>query len=280
MLEACGVQVRGGGHEGSLGGADGDRGGADLEPGQHDAHHDVEALARLAGEVGVADLDALEAHGRAGVAAQGQAVEAAGHAQAARARGDQVERRLDRRRGVGRKRRHDVRIRLARRGHERLLGAELARGTRTARLLRHRRPEVAARALLREGERGQVLARRDLAQDALVLAARGDHLGARDVHQVHHRGRAAGARDGLDHRGEHPRSLAQAAVLGVDGQAEEAGRAERLQLRARERGVAIGGRGGGRDGLLDDRVELVEEGEGSVVESVELTHGRLLPRVT
>ena len=86
------------------------------------------------------------------------------------------------------------------------------------------------------------------------LVRRGGVAGdAAQVHQVDHRGRRAPLRHGVDHRGDGPQALAEAAVRLRHGQSEQPVRAERGDRVFRERRVAIDARRLRREVPLGDR---------------------------
>ena len=97
--------------------------------------------------------------------------------------------------------RRDVGVGLRGGGHPRLLGRRRRTRRPTRRELRDRRPELRARALLRERERRQVLARRHRPQQGVAVgrascSRRSTRRG--HVHHVDHRRRAARRRELLD----------------------------------------------------------------------------------
>ena len=102
-------------------------------------------------------------------------------------------------RRAGRERRHDVAVGVAGRGDERLLRADRHGAVAGLAGAADRRPEMAARSLLAEGQRGEVPPRGGGPSSGAGLVRRGRVTGhAAQVHQVDHRGRRAPLRHGVD----------------------------------------------------------------------------------
>ena len=181
--------------------ADAAGGAAEHEPRQRRLHHQ-----RHAADAGAPSRRAaIDAHGgeldRArGVAAQAEAVERPADLDPGRVRGDQVELGHER---VGRRRPRRWRRRTSRRGRAEVTH-DLCAVDHDAVAVRDAAREACAQKWLRvaalgEGERRQVRARRDRAQDVAVRAAARRRPAssvcvAISVHHVHHRRRRARAR--------------------------------------------------------------------------------------
>ncbi|KAI1697992.1 hypothetical protein Ddc_19386 [Ditylenchus destructor] len=209
------------------------------EPRQHHAHHDVEALAVLAQPRVGGDQDLGRGDRRRRVAAQAQAVEAAGLAQAVGLGVDQPQRAraLGRERAAG----PDVAVRLEGAGDPAL--ARVQHHLRAAAAgSADRCPEVAARAGLGEGQRAQVFAGGDVAPHGLG-AERLDHGGRRVMHAHDHRGGRAVAGDAADHLGGLAQTGALAADRGRGDQPQQPRAAQRIDGLAGEAALAIGADG-------------------------------------
>ncbi len=254
------------------------RRGADGEPGQDHLQHRVGAVARLAHQIAPGDGEVLDAHRRRVVAAQAEPVEARLRADPGRVGARQVERRLQRRLRARLLRAGDVGVGEVGRGHPRLGGA----GDEAVTLgdeLRDRRPELRARALLRERQRRQVLAGGDLPQQSVAVAeplGRGDRLRGGDVHDVDHRRRGAAARELLDDGAEGARPLGEPAELARDAETVEARGGDRRQALLGKAGVLVDVRGVARERAVGERDGLGVELGRVVIEAVRVTHGMLL----
>ncbi len=138
----------------------------------------------------------------------------------------------------------EVRVRDARRRHERLLHAidPVAAVLRNDRRLGRARPRAALVPGLAPGDRAQPLAAGDPSAELARLLGRRHarhDLRALDVHLVDQRRRGAGLGQRFRHDARGQQALALPAVLRVRPQAEKALVAQRLQLLIRKGGVAV-----------------------------------------
>ena len=138
---------------------------------------------------------------------------------------------------------HDVEVGKPARGRPRRLLADLVAAVGALGARRDRVPEVRAGLGVRVGEGADLAAveRADVAVDQLVGGAQHDRVDRAHVHHVAHRRRRTPVpRDRLAGHRVGDVVLAEAAVLGRDGQRQEAVLAEQLEVAAGELELVVG----------------------------------------